>query len=204
MTDRFLPCVLFPTVTLVPYVTFSLFHVLTFFRTTVIPMAFPSAAPAPAGKTETAASQTAPAKASKFVQTWVKKNYDPAMRFVAYSEVFIFARILLGAVTLRNSLLAPLLYAHFLRLRFYMSSFTRAAFQHVGGVLDNLTNKPECPPFVRKGYLTLMDLINRYASTVLSVPANGAGGAAGTTGASSATSGSATGVEGAATSANRR
>ncbi|EPQ27359.1 uncharacterized protein PFL1_05279 [Pseudozyma flocculosa PF-1] len=164
-------------VTLIPYVTFSLFHVLTFVRTTVIPMAFPSATPAPAaagGNAAPAQPASAPAKAAKVIQGWVKANYDPAMRFVAYAEVAIFARVLFGALLFRNSLLAPLFYAHFLRLRFYMSSFTRAAFQHVKTVLDGYTQHQSCPPVVRKAYLTLTDLISRYASSVLSVQNQGA------------------------------
>lgn len=148
-------------------------------------MAFPSATPPAAPRGSAAAAQppaptTAPAKTAKFIQTWVKKNYDTAMRFVAYSEVAIFLRILLGALFLRNSLLAPLLYAHFLRLRFYMSSFTRTSFQNVGAFLDHQTTRPECPPVVRRAYLTVMDVVNRYASTVLSVPQGG--GAAATNG----------------------
>lgn len=164
-------------VTLIPFVTFSLFHVLTFFRTTVIPMVFPSASPAPGasqtGSAPAAQPASAPAKLAKFVQSWVKANYDPAMRFVAYAEVAIFVRVLLGAVAFRNSLMAPLFYAHFLRLRFYMSSFTRAAFQHVKSVLDGYTQHQSCPPVVRKAYLTLTDLISRYASSVLSVQNQG-------------------------------
>ncbi|SPO31181.1 related to POM33 - transmembrane nucleoporin involved in nuclear pore complex distribution [Ustilago trichophora] len=167
-------------ITLVPFVTFSLFHVLTFLRTTVIPMVFPSAAPTPtptptaAAATVNSASSSTPAtsasaKISKFIQSWVKANYDPAMRFVAYAEVAIFARVLFGALLFRNSLMAPLFYAHFLRLRFYMSSFTRAAFQHVKNILDAYTQHQSCPPVVRKAYLTLTDLISRYASSVLSV-----------------------------------
>lgn len=82
------------------------------------------------------------------------------MRFVAYAEVAVFARVLLGAITFRNSLLAPLLYAHFLRLRFYMSSFTRSAFQHVGGKLDELTLDSRTPPVVRKVYVVITDLVS--------------------------------------------
>lgn len=184
-------------VTLIPYVTFSLFHVLTFVRTTVIPMVFPhsssttsrssasssaegssSSSSANSGATSSA-NPPPPAKTAKFIQTWVKANYDPAMRFVAYSEVAIFARVLFGAILFKNSLLAPLFYAHFLRLRFYMSSFTRGAFQHVGSVLDGYTQHPSCPPAVRRGYLMLTDLISRYASTVLSVQNQGATAAGG-------------------------
>ncbi|KAI3623091.1 Transmembrane nucleoporin [Malassezia furfur] len=149
------------SITLIPYITFSLFHLLTFTRTTILPaMVSPSAdssAPPPHSQL------------SKSIQTWVKENYDRAMRFVSYAEVVIFVRVLFGALLFRNSLLAPLLYAHFLRLRFYMSSFTRAAFHHVRSELDGLVQHPSCPPVVRKGYFMLTDLVTRYASTVLSI-----------------------------------
>ncbi|SPC64854.1 related to POM33 - transmembrane nucleoporin involved in nuclear pore complex distribution [Ustilago sp. UG-2017b] len=184
-------------ITLIPFVTFSLFHVLTFLRTTLVPIVFPSASPAPgtnqaAGGGATASQPSGPpAKVAKFIQAWVKANYDPAMRFVAYAEVAIFARVLFGAFLFRNSLMAPLFYAHFLRLRFYMSSFTRAAFQHVKTILDGYTQHQSCPPVVRKAYLTLTDLISRYASSVLSMQNAGAGqhaaaGAAGAGGAGGA------------------
>ncbi|KDN53173.1 hypothetical protein K437DRAFT_253501 [Tilletiaria anomala UBC 951] len=192
-------------VTLVPFVVFSLFHVLTFVRTTIIPMAFPStpSSSSSSGRADGTAAQTPPPmpkKVGQVIQTWVKGNYDPAMRFVAYSEVFIFLRLLGGAMILRNSLISPLLYAHFLRLRFYMSSFTRQAFTHVGDLLDQATKDNRCPPAVRRGYLTARDLVSRYASSVLSVsnqgsaagaPAGAAGGAAPASGTSGAAAGGA-------------
>lgn len=147
-------------VTLIPYITFSLFHLLTFTRTTILP----------AMSSQSAEGGAAPhGNLSKSIQSWVKDNYDRAMRFVSYAEVVIFVRVLIGALLFRNSLLAPLLYAHFLRLRFYMSSFTRAAFQHVRSELDSLTQSSSCPPVVRKGYLMLTDVVTRYACTVLSI-----------------------------------
>lgn len=33
------------------------------------------------------------------IQLWVKNNYEQAMRFVAYAEIFILARVTLGALT---------------------------------------------------------------------------------------------------------
>lgn len=130
----------------------------------------------PASRNPDGTTQVAGGNASKVIQTWVKENYDRAMRFVSYAEVAIFARVFVGALLFRNSLIAPLLYAHFLRLRFYMSSFTRAAFQHVRSELDSMTQNPSCPPVVRKGYLTLTDLVSRYASTVLSINQEQPGG----------------------------
>ncbi|PWN44232.1 hypothetical protein IE81DRAFT_321634 [Ceraceosorus guamensis] len=166
-------------ITLVPYTTFSLFHVLTFTRTTVIPMVFPTS---PAASRAEGASEPIgfPTKVSKMIQGWVKQNYDPAMRFVAYSEVLVFARVTFGAILLRNSLLAPLFYAHFCRLRFYMSSFTRDAFQHVSSELDKATANPSCPELVRRAYLMGTDLISRYASTVLNLQNQAAPAAGGT------------------------
>ena len=191
--------------------TFSLFHVLTFVRSTVIPMAFPSNTPSSAnGQQASPTTPPLPKRIGTMIQSWVKTNYDPAMRFVAYSEVAIFLRLLGGVFLWRNGLIAPLIYAHFLRLRFYMSSFTRAAFTHVGDVLDNATKDQRCPPAVRKGYLTAKDLvrtddqlaqrnriltwnhsqISRYASSVLSVqnqgPAAGPSSATATPNASAA------------------
>jgi len=37
------------------------------------------------------------------------------MKVVAYAELVIFLRVLLGAITFRNSLLSPILFAHFLK-----------------------------------------------------------------------------------------
>jgi hypothetical protein len=38
-------------------------------------------------------------KLSKAIHLWVKGNYDSAMRFVAYAEMAILARSILGALT---------------------------------------------------------------------------------------------------------
>lgn len=38
-------------------------------------------------------------KLSRTIHLWVKGNYDTAMRFVAYAELAILARSVLGAVT---------------------------------------------------------------------------------------------------------
>jgi len=66
--------------------------------------------PAAPSKTSSAQQQAAqvPASAgarlSKFIQSWVKQNYETAMLFVAYIEVgLVFGRILLGAITFQNS-----------------------------------------------------------------------------------------------------
>ncbi|TNY18379.1 hypothetical protein DMC30DRAFT_418872 [Rhodotorula diobovata] len=169
-------------VTLIPFATFSLFHALTFLRTSVLPK--PPAAPAKGAAAAAAAQpQSAGMKASKTIQTWVKANYEKAMLFVAFVEVVVvFGRILLGAITFQNSLLAPLFFAHFLRLRYYLSPPTRTAFGWVSAQLDHATANPKCPPAVRKGVNVAKELIIRYSESIISVQQPGGGAAPGAAG----------------------
>lgn len=67
----------------------------------------------------------------------------------------------------RNRLITPLFFAHFLRLRYHMSSQTRQAFGYVNSQLDNLIAHPSCPEPVKKGLDLGRDLIVRYGSSIL-------------------------------------
>jgi hypothetical protein len=73
-------------------------------------------------------------------------NYDSAMRVVAFTELVIFTRIFLGAITFQNSLLSPIIYVHFLRQRYYQSLFTREAIMLSAGYVDGWVKKPGNPP----------------------------------------------------------
>ncbi|KAM0749625.1 hypothetical protein T439DRAFT_326505 [Meredithblackwellia eburnea MCA 4105] len=167
-------------VTLIPFATFSLFHTLTFVRTTLLPKppSTPQAAPGqPKPQSSPPSFQT---NLSKGIQTWVKAHYEQAMLFVSYVEVvLVFGRVLLGAITFQNSFLAPLFFAHFLRLRYYLSEPTRKAFADVNQRVDKLLAHPSCPPPVKKGVETVRMLIIRYSESALSVNQPGAAGAAG-------------------------
>jgi hypothetical protein len=84
-------------VAILPFATFSLFHCLTFLRTNVIPAFVPKSRTVEPGQPRPAPH--ALENVSRIVQTWVKKNYDSAMKFVAYAELLILARVVVGAVT---------------------------------------------------------------------------------------------------------
>ncbi|GAA5903079.1 hypothetical protein JCM6882_006961 [Rhodosporidiobolus microsporus] len=168
-------------ITLLPFATFSLFHTLTFLRTSVLPKV-------PAAPAKSSSSSAAPqpplaggAKLSKMIQVWVKANYEKAMLFVAFVEVlFVFGRLLLGAITFQNSLLSPLFFAHFLRLRFYLSPPTRQAFSYVNAQIDHhVVANPKVPGGVKKGVKIGRELIARYSESIISVQQPGAAGAAG-------------------------
>jgi len=156
--------------TLLPYAIFSLFHALTFTRTTFMPQFLPPGPPATAG------GPPQPHPMAKKLQVWVKSNYDTAMRAVAYIEILIFIRVLLGALTFRNSLLSPVIYAHFLRQRYYQSAFTRDALGATTAKIDALVRRPGNPPMLVTIWHNGRMLVERWAGSVLEEqPAAGAG-----------------------------
>jgi len=155
-------------VALFPFFIFSLFHALTFTRTSLMPRFLPPAPPATAG------GSPQPHPLARRLQTWVKNNYDSAMRIVAYSELVIFVRVLFGAILFRkNSLLAPLVYAHFLRQRYYQSAFTRGAVAAAETHISDLVHRVD-KPAVDEVWSKAKELIGRWAAA----PMQPAGGAA--------------------------
>ena len=63
------------------------------------------------------------------------------MRFVAYAELVLLARCVLGAITFQSSLLAPIFLAHFIRLRYHASAFTKQAVAHITARIDTFANQ---------------------------------------------------------------
>jgi len=147
-------------VTLLPYMVFSLFHALTFTRTTLISQFLPPGPP-------TSNGAPGPHPLAKKLQVWIKANYDSAMRVVAYAELLIFIRILLGAITFQNSLLSPIIYAHFLRQRYYQSGFTRDALTVTVNWMDGLVRKPGNPPALVMVWDRGREAARRWAGVVI-------------------------------------
>jgi len=159
-------------IALAPYAIFSLFHALTFTRTTLMAQFLPPGQPATAG------GAPQPHPLAKKLQAWVKANYDRAMRLVAYIEVVILVRVTLGAITFQNSLLSPVLYAHFLRQRYYQSTFTREAFGSTTARLDGYVAASGVP-VVAQIWDKVKMLTGRWVGTTLTpAPATPAGAGA--------------------------
>ncbi|KAE8216713.1 hypothetical protein CF327_g191 [Tilletia walkeri] len=190
--------------TLLPYITFSAFHFISFLGSTLIPLVAPppqnKQRPSRGSDAAAAPPTQGPAQGIyKAINRFTKTYYESAMVFVAYAEVLILVRVLVGALIFRNSFLLPLAYAHFLRLRFYMSTFTRASIQRCKAELDAYAHHQACPEVVRKVYLLLTDVISRYASNVLNFPHPSASQQSASVGSSGRASGAnATGAEAAA------
>jgi len=99
------------------------------------------------------------------------------MRFVAYAELVILLRVTLGLIFLQNSFMAPIIYAHFLRQRYYHSLFTREAVAAAVYQIDAYTRKPGIPPVVGRLWGDGKYVISRWAGGTI-VP-NDAGPQAG-------------------------
>ena len=103
------------------------------------------------------------------------------MRAVAFIEVVIMFRITLGALTLRNSFILPLVYAHFLRQRYFQSEFTRNAFGIINRRVEGYVRKPGAPVALVKGWDNLKLVLSKWAGSTLAPqqqPAAAAAGAA--------------------------
>jgi hypothetical protein len=89
------------------------------------------------------------------------------MKIVAFTEIIILIRVIVGAIMLRNSFLTPIIYAHFVRMRFFQSAFTREAIIAVTVKIDGYANRPDMPPVVKQGWVTFQGLIGRWTGTTL-------------------------------------
>ncbi|MBW0484424.1 hypothetical protein O181_024139 [Austropuccinia psidii MF-1] len=156
-------------VTLLPFATFSTFHGLTFIRTSLLPKV-------PSSKQDLSSLEKTHQLGitlNRFIQSWVKRNYESAMYLVAMIEVLVIqGRITLGAITFQNSFLHPLFFAHFLRLRYHLSPQTRSAVSAFNQTLDHYLDHPSCPASVKKAINVVRNLIGQYAQSIITTAAN--------------------------------
>jgi hypothetical protein len=89
------------------------------------------------------------------------------MRVVAYTELGILARVTLGAIFRQNSLLAPLIYVHFLRARYYQSPFTKNVIGSIRTQIDTRVRQPGMPPVAVQVWDMFLMLINRWVGLTL-------------------------------------
>jgi len=148
------------SLSLVPYAIFSTFHVLTFVRTTVLPKLAPPKPPAREGERQ---SKDTPLQ--KQLHAIVKAQYDPAMNICAHAELAILVRTIVGVPLMWNGFMAPIAFAHFLRLRFYYSMFSRSAIRAADARMLGYVNS--APEPVKGIYTKARELVARWAGNVL-------------------------------------
>ncbi|KAF9284412.1 hypothetical protein BGZ74_001740 [Mortierella antarctica] len=127
---------------LIPYVVFAIFNALTYVRTNILSLASGDAA---------AAQASGPAKT---IESLVDKYHNPAMSAVALFEITgVMGSLVFWALTFQSSFISPILYAFFLRFRYFFNPYTRTAFTQLRARLDGLVlNNPKVSPQALKAY----------------------------------------------------
>lgn len=92
------------------------------------------------------------------------------MKAVAYIELGIMGRVLLGALFFQNSFMAPVFYAHFLRQRYHQSAFTRAAVSDLHNIVDQYVRRPGIPPVAVQVWEKVTFFLGQWAGNVAPTP----------------------------------
>lgn len=82
-------------------------------------------------------------------------------------------------IGMKNSFLAPIVFAQFLRLRYYYSAFTRTVVQNADTLISNYVNQPSAPPALKQAWVPLRTTIVKYGASVIEPAQPAAAGAAG-------------------------
>ncbi|KAF9104604.1 hypothetical protein BGX29_001561 [Mortierella sp. GBA35] len=160
---------------LIPYAIFAFFNSLNYTRTNILPAVFP---PPPAGATVTDPTAVHVNNISRKIQAWTEKYHAMAMSFVAYVEVIgVMGSLIFGAITFQSSFLSPIVYANFLRFRYFFSIHTRNAFSEIRARLDNMIvpqgGNPKVPPVVAQAYEMARGAITRFGQAAVQQPPAG-------------------------------
>jgi len=137
---------------MLPYAVYSVFHVLTYTRTNLIPTIQPPKALAPAsGASPGAKPQYAPNPIADRIGTFVKDYYDASMSVVSRLEILLWIRLFLAAIFFqKRSWILLALYSAFLRARVAQSTHVQNAFAQLEARGDSLVGAQGTPPAARQ------------------------------------------------------
>ncbi|KAK4095952.1 hypothetical protein N658DRAFT_72706 [Parathielavia hyrcaniae] len=140
------------TLALLPYGIYSVFHVATYVRATLIPTIVPPQKIAPAdGASPNSKPQYTQHPASDAIGQFVKRYYDSSMSVVSTLEILLWIRLLFGAILFqRRSWILLAVYTAFLRARFAQSSHVQNSFSQLEARIDNLVGAQGTPPAARQ------------------------------------------------------
>ncbi|KAI9300211.1 hypothetical protein BJ944DRAFT_253275 [Cunninghamella echinulata] len=133
-------------VSLVPFFVYSLFHVAQFTQGHLIPAFAPHAA-----------------SLGDKLKALADQNYSVSMHLVAKYEIFVvMGRLVLGLFIFKSTIFSVLLFGHFIRMRFYTSSYMRDTFHFLGEKLDQYllpeNAHPKLPPVITQYYQTFREV----------------------------------------------
>jgi len=142
---------------MLPFGVYSIFHVLTYTRTNLIPTLQPPQVVAPASGASPSSKPTyKPSALADSIGKFVKEYYDLSMGLVAILEIFLWVRILLAAIIFtKGSWILLVLYTAFLRARFAQSSFVQGSFRNLTARIDAAVAGQQTPPAARTAWETV-------------------------------------------------
>ncbi|KAJ3106334.1 hypothetical protein HDU97_006532 [Phlyctochytrium planicorne] len=141
-------------VVLIPFVTFSMFHSLNYFRTEVLIRIAP-----PGHSLHAAVTQRIIPNLLRFTQAYQSK----ALELVAYLEIWLIpVYLLLSALVGGASIVSVILFAQFLRFRYFFSALTRKAVADLKARTDGFVARPGMPMWVSATYQRAVELIAKW------------------------------------------
>lgn len=136
--------------TLPPFIVFSLFHVLTYMRSFLLP----------------ALGHGAQSPISVNIGSFVSNYNDRFMMLAANAEFFLFLRLFVFFITLRKGSLIPfIVYFVFIKLRYDSSMFTRSVLKTYEVRIDGLVGHPSCPHAIKNAWTSFKGLLSTYLGT---------------------------------------
>ncbi|CAN6632853.1 pore membrane protein of 33 kDa [Trichomonascus vanleenenianus] len=138
--------------TLPPFIVYSLFHVLTYSRSYVLPHAgFPSSS-----------------RLANQINTFINRYNDPLMMFAASSEIFLLMRLAVLFMTFRKGTTVPfIVYFMFIKFRYDQSQFTQTAIRAWEVRINNLVAGPNTPFFLKNVWLGFREVVKTYIGPIL-------------------------------------
>lgn len=142
-----------------PFAVYSVFHVLTYVRSNLLP----TIQPAPATSASPGAKPK-PSAASETIGKFVKEYYDGSMTLVAILEIFLWFRVLGSALLFqRGSWILIVVYTVFFRARYAQSSFVQGAITQLTARLDAQLANQSTPPAARQVWGTFKNVVRQAA-----------------------------------------
>lgn len=146
------------TLSLIPYLLFSLFHVLRYLQNNLLPTVF--------GLTKE--NNNLVKLIDNFTQTYNEKG----MYWVGTAEIFTLVVLLFRALLwYQSSWIILLTYSLFIKMRYENSKYTKAAFAQWRVRLDGIISHPSIPPVVKGAYNTIKTKLIELSRYQLTKPA---------------------------------
>jgi len=140
---------------LLPFSVYSVFHVATYTRNSILKSLYPP----------NAQGQAPPKPAlDGILQGFIKNHYDSSMKLVAYLEIGLWFRILGSALLFqKGTWILIVAYTIFFRARYSQSNFVRLAVSGLGSHVDAALANQGTPPAAKQAWDTVKNIMTQLA-----------------------------------------